>query len=185
MLRIDLLNEIVFPIEVLTKEDSNYATDYLELRKDLGKVVFVVQGFNNFSILKKFLKENAQCYESTIKDIVRDCFLELYYRIYGAKVINLNLLHEMIYQVKELLIKKNTDYGNSYFELRKEFGKVAFLVRIADKLARLKTLVKQQAQVEESEEDTIKDIIGYCLLELYYKQYYGGESNGMDKDKEW
>lgn len=93
-----------------------------------------------------------------------------------------DLLNEIIHSVQELLIKKNADYGNSYFELRDEFGKVAFLVRIADKIGRLKTLARLSAQVNESEEDTIKDIIGYCLLELYYRTYGGGR-DGMDKDK--
>ncbi len=41
-----------------------------------------------------------------------------------------------------------------------------------DKVSRLKTLVKQNAQVEETIEDTIKDILGYCLLELYYRKKY-------------
>ncbi|MEM1973518.1 MAG: nucleotide modification associated domain-containing protein [Thermoplasmata archaeon] len=101
----------------------------------------------------------------------------------GKGMLRRDLLNKIAYPVQELLIKKNSDYGDSYFELRKEFGKVAFLIRLTDKIARLKTLTKQQAQVEESEEDTIKDIIGYCLLELYYRQY--GGRDGVDKDKGW
>lgn len=87
-------------------------------------------------------------------------------------MLNKNLLNNITNQVQELLIKKNSDYGNSYFELRSEFGNVAFIVRIVDKIARLKTLIKNQAKVEETEEDTIKDII-------YYRKYYGGK-DGMD-----
>lgn len=79
-------------------------------------------------------------------------------------------LEKITEEVVELLIRKNTDYGNSYFELRKEFGKVAFVVRLYDKVARLKNLIKSKAQADESEEDTIKDIIGYCLLELYFRE---------------
>lgn len=101
----------------------------------------------------------------------------------GEGMLRRDLLDEIVYPIQELLIKKNSDYGDSYFELRKEFGKVAFLIRLTDKITRLKTLTKQQAQVEESEEDTIKDIIGYCLLELYYRQY--GGRDGVDKDKGW
>jgi hypothetical protein len=41
-----------------------------------------------------------------------------------------DLLSEIAFEVQELLLKKNKDYGNSYFELRKEFGEIAFIVRL-------------------------------------------------------
>ncbi len=182
MLRENLLEDIIHPIELLIKENSGYTANYFGLYRDFGKVVFIIQIFNNLNTLKT-LKEDVREYRVTIRNIIRDCFLELYCRAYGIQTINIDLLRKIIYQVQELLIRKNSDYGDSYFELREEFGKVAFLIRLTDKVARLKTLAKQQAQVEESEEDTIKDIIGYCLLELYYR-HYGGK-DGMDKDKGW
>lgn len=81
----------------------------------------------------------------------------------------MNEFIEILMPVAELLKRKNTDYGNSYNETRREFGPTAFLLRINDKFARLKTLTNQQAQVnDESIEDTLKDIIGYCTLELKY-----------------
>lgn len=87
-------------------------------------------------------------------------------------MLDKNQLEEIVRSVVELLLKKNADYGNSYFELRSEFGKVAFLVRLGDKYGRLKVLAKKEPEVTgESEEDTIRDIIGYCLLELYYRKY--------------
>lgn len=80
------------------------------------------------------------------------------------------------YLIKELnrivdkLIKKNTDYGDSFFTLMDEYGFPAFTIRLTDKLARIKTLDKRKkAEVKnESIEDTIDDIIGYCML---YKHY--------------
>ena len=81
----------------------------------------------------------------------------------------MNEFMEILTPVADLLKKKNTDYGNSYNESRSEFGPVAFLLRINDKFARLKTLTTQEAQVnDESVQDTIADIIGYCTLELRY-----------------
>ena len=81
----------------------------------------------------------------------------------------MNEFMEILSPVAELLKRKNTDYGNSYNESRSEFGAVAFLLRINDKFARLKTLTNQEAQVnDESVQDTIADIIGYCTLELSY-----------------
>ncbi len=76
--------------------------------------------------------------------------------------------------IAELLKEKNHDYGNSYDRLRDEYGLVAFLVRVADKLSRLKSINEKGAKVkDETTEDTIKDIIGYCTLELNYRRKQG------------
>jgi len=81
----------------------------------------------------------------------------------------MNEFLEILTPIAELLKRKNTDYGNSYNETRREFGPVAFLLRINDKFARLKTLRNNEAKVnDESIEDTLADIIGYCTLELRY-----------------
>lgn len=86
-------------------------------------------------------------------------------------MLNKNLLAQICNESLELLVKKNADYGSSYFDLRREFGKVAFLIRLSDKVSRLKNLAKKEAtEINETEEDTIKDIIGYCILELYYRR---------------
>jgi len=71
------------------------------------------------------------------------------------------------------LIQKNTDYGNSFFELVDEYGYMAFTIRLSDKLGRIKTVLKNSklAVQDESVQDTIDDIIGYCLL---YKAYANG-----------
>lgn len=82
----------------------------------------------------------------------------------------MNEFMKILELVAELLKKKNTDYGESYNATRREFGPVAFLLRLDDKYHRLKTLTKQDAQVnDESIEDTLSDIIGYCTLELRYR----------------
>lgn len=86
--------------------------------------------------------------------------------------MNKTLLDNIVNEISELLVKKNADYGNSYFELRDEFGQAAFVIRLADKVARLKNLLKNNRQIEDEKEiDTIKDIVGYCLLELCYRRY--------------
>lgn len=70
-----------------------------------------------------------------------------------------------------LLAKKNSDYGCSYDLLRGEYGPESFLIRLADKYHRLKKLVRSMGrpEVDESIEDTLKDIIGYCILEIRYR----------------
>jgi len=79
------------------------------------------------------------------------------------------ILDKICSEITELLIKKNSDYGDSFFELMDEFGFLSFLVRIYDKVGRLKMIHKKgKIEVrEESVNDSIRDIIGYCLLYLY------------------
>lgn len=85
---------------------------------------------------------------------------------------------EICQEVVNLLKEKQKSYNNSYKETRDEFGSVVFLIRLTDKLNRLKSIVKNKQEFfGESYEDTIKDIIGYCLLELSYMEGFGDEIN--------
>lgn len=80
-------------------------------------------------------------------------------------------LHKVADEVIKLVIDKNNKYGDAYFKLRDEWNTQSFCVRIGDKYYRLVNLVKSgQSIMEESIEDTIKDIIGYCMLELIYRE---------------
>ena len=82
-----------------------------------------------------------------------------------------NEFYSVLVLVAELLEQKNHDYGRSYDKLREEFGDISFLIRLGDKINRLNTLVKHPAKITtEAVEDTIKDIIGYCTLELCYRK---------------
>ena len=78
----------------------------------------------------------------------------------------------VVNEIVDLIEKKNNDYGNSATQTYEEYGDVAFFVRISDKINRLKSLTinnKTQEVKDESIEDTVKDIIGYCLLYLEWK----------------
>ena len=72
--------------------------------------------------------------------------------------------------IVEMLIRKNTDYGDSYRRLRDEFGADSFLIRLGDKYHRLMALRGKEALVSETTDDTIRDIAGYCLLEMAYRR---------------
>mgnify|MGYP006341177839 FL=1 len=68
------------------------------------------------------------------------------------------------------LIKKNTDYGDSAWTepvLAPNLPpKQAILVRMSDKINRLKSLSQKEALVAESYNDTMKDLGAYALLYL-------------------
>lgn len=74
-------------------------------------------------------------------------------------------------EVAELVEKKNRDYGNSFDKTLEEYGDTAYFLRIEDKLSRLKSLSEKDApEINESIEDTLKDIIGYTLLMINYNK---------------
>ena len=79
-------------------------------------------------------------------------------------------IKEIALEVAELVEKKNRDYGNSFDRTLGEYGDTAYFLRIEDKLSRLKSLSKKEAAIDESIEDTLKDIIGYTLLMINNKR---------------
>ena len=63
--------------------------------------------------------------------------------------------------------RKNADYGNSFSKSYEEFGLTSPVIRLSDKVERLKTLSKQEAKVkDESIQDTVMDIAVYAMLTL-------------------
>lgn len=81
-------------------------------------------------------------------------------------------LRKVADEVIKLVVDKNTKYGDAYFKLRDEWGSASFCVRLGDKYLRLVNIAKTGRIVtDETVEDTIRDIVGYCLLELIYLKY--------------
>lgn len=71
-------------------------------------------------------------------------------------------------EIHELYLLKNADYGDSFRKVRDEIPN-AILVRLSDKLNRLKKLMQNpdsQQVKEESIDDTLMDLANYALLEL-------------------
>jgi len=84
----------------------------------------------------------------------------------------------------DLLIKKNTDYGSSFDKAMDKFGGISFIVRLFDKFGRLESIFdsKQILVADEGVEDTVNDIIGYCLL---YKHYCMVKKKYNNNLEEW
>lgn len=69
-------------------------------------------------------------------------------------------------EMKELHAKKNADYGDAFHKSFVEFGPTAGIVRLNDKMERIKSLVKNgKAEVkDESLLDTLKDMSSYAVM---------------------
>ena len=75
-------------------------------------------------------------------------------------------------KLRNILLKKQADYGDSAFNRPflnpKATAEDAILTRLSDKFFRLHNIQKKgRAEVEdETLEDTVRDIAGYCILFL-------------------
>ena len=70
----------------------------------------------------------------------------------------------------DLYAKKNNDYGNSFDKGMDNIGMAYGVGRIYDKVGRLVNLTKHpnKQQVNESIEDTLKDLACYSIMMLRY-----------------
>ena len=84
--------------------------------------------------------------------------------------MNIDTIKKIQAEIGATLEAKNADYGGSFAETRHKFGMVATIIRLTDKLNRLSSLKEGlPAVTDEAIEDTLKDMIGYCLLELEWR----------------
>lgn len=79
--------------------------------------------------------------------------------------INEETIRKACNDLADLLVRKNHDYGNSVQEQFDEYGETSLLIRLEDKMRRLKNLVKSPARIkEEKKAETFIDIAGYSVL---------------------
>ena len=91
------------------------------------------------------------------------------------KVNDLLARHKLLCDKARLLMQdKNHDYADSSdpFSNFRSFGALGILVRLSDKLARLRSYEsKGELRVKsESLEDTVIDVINYVVLYMVYKE---------------
>ena len=68
-------------------------------------------------------------------------------------------------QMIDLQTKKNSDYGNAYYENLDEENLAAARIAIGNKWRRFKNLSKQgKAEIYEKLEDTLIDLAAYALM---------------------
>ena len=83
-----------------------------------------------------------------------------------TKGIESDTFESVLNEMKELHAKKNKDYGDAFHKSFEEFGVTAGVVRLNDKMERVKSLVKNgKAEVkDESLMDTLKDMASYAVM---------------------
>lgn len=79
----------------------------------------------------------------------------------------LEMMKELHGEKQETFDAKNGDYGDAFAKVRREYPN-AVLIRLMDKLERLKTLYagNEQQVSEETIEDTLLDMSNYADMEI-------------------
>lgn len=70
----------------------------------------------------------------------------------------------------KLYIRKNHDYGDSFDKSLDEDGLVVAKIRLKDKIRRFETLLKSDALVPESIEETLIDVANYAIMTISWLQ---------------
>lgn len=79
---------------------------------------------------------------------------------------------KLLDDMHDLYIKKNADYGNSVHDTYEKYGLVSFLVRMEDKLNRVRNLNKDNVKISDAKvkdekiEDTLMDLANYVILAI-------------------
>lgn len=90
---------------------------------------------------------------------------------------------DLLDEMHETYKKKNADYGNSFKQTHMQFGEIAGLMRISDKVNRLISLSKKTPDSHnyESKRDTYMDLANYCLMQvLIMEEAESTEQTGQD-----
>jgi len=68
-------------------------------------------------------------------------------------------------ELYKIFLQKNNAYGDAY----RQFGAVGVIMRMGDKLMRLRTITQSSVSIDMGDEtlrDTLKDLSNYCVLAL-------------------
>ena len=87
---------------------------------------------------------------------------------------------DVLKEMSSLHGRKNHDYGDAFSKSFGEFGLLSAVVRMSDKMERLKVLCRGEARVDESICDTLIDLACYAVM-TYVEM---SRRIGFDMDKE-
>ena len=77
---------------------------------------------------------------------------------------------KIVNEMYEIYKAKNVDYGDSVHDTFLKYGLLSFLVRMEDKISRLRSLTlkgkKEQRVKNESILDTLQDLANYAILAI-------------------
>jgi hypothetical protein len=114
----------------------------------------------------------TKCFRAQGDDEMRKPKEKLVYKL-PAETKRERIHREICEELHRTYLKKNADYGDSFAKLRQKYPE-AILIRLSDKLNRLKSLMESgNIQVkDESISDTLLDLANYCIMEEVERRKY-------------
>ena len=81
---------------------------------------------------------------------------------------NVDRFKQITDEMVKLYERKNSDYGSSIHDTYMKYGAVAYLVRMEDKINRVRSLTQNNNQKVEDEKihDSLVDLANYSILML-------------------
>lgn len=85
-----------------------------------------------------------------------------------AAPVNITIHAAICDELKDLYLRKNTDYGDSFHKTFIEEGMAMSRIRLSDKLERFKRLTRsgEQNVKDESVRDTLIDLANYAIMTI-------------------
>ena len=106
--------------------------------------------------------------DKIIKQWHKSFFPELYQATENKVTENITIHAAICDELKDLYMRKNTDYGDSFHKTFIEEGMAMSRIRLSDKLERFKRLTKsgEQNVKDESVRDTLIDLANYAIMTI-------------------
>lgn len=159
-------DEIMKQIEALTKEYiPGENVDKTKKINDLDLIRTVATLFGLKKCFEPTEQINEHKKETYVKPMCEVKFEPGEQPPVYAEVTFEDIANELI----ELHRRKNNDYGDAAHQSYKEFGITSYIIRLNDKMNRLKALTKPGATMKVQDEsiiDTLKDLAAYAIMAI-------------------
>lgn len=102
----------------------------------------------------EYTAKKTRVERNSVKDLVKE-----------ASKDDKEMYHAIIQELEQMYITKNADYGNSFGQSLDEFGEIAGIVMVGEKLNRIKNLTDKQPNVKsESKINALVDMTNDCVM---------------------
>ena len=180
-----LINDEDFPVLPMYKTDLETLDEFQKTIVTFIRPIFKVAGspreYFKTSSEHRYLGNFVKVVCNKIKDKV--FYLSTKYIMESGEILNKENLEPKIHECSstedaktfksitdkmcDIYKQKNSDYGNSFSNLFKECGMTYAYGHMAEKLERVKSLMKDEAKVNgESMRDSLLDLANYAILTI-------------------
>lgn len=131
----------------------------IKVNPEYQKLIDIIEGVLASSVFSQEMKHRLQ--------VVKDGLIHLGSRPKLSD--NVEQFMDITTNMAKTYAAKNHDYGNSFEQSLDKFGLLAAAVRMGDKMNRIESLSKKEAEVkDESIKDTLLDLANYAIMTVMW-----------------